>query len=82
MELLLLKVSVYMYIKFSSQESVIIFFTIILAEDPVVEHVAIYQLEVDKNIINNRCSEFETDISKFSPSSEQSGGLWVVCVFI
>ena len=38
---------------------------------------------VDYQLGANRRSEFlEADVSSVSPTSEQSGGLWVVCVFI
>ena len=42
-----------------------------------------YQREIDKGKLTAVASfAGKADVSSVSPLSEQSGGLWVVCVFI
>ena len=47
-----------------------------------MKHLVSYQRKVDKGKLNAVASLKAADVSSVCPSSEQSGGLWVVCVFL
>ena len=47
-----------------------------------VKHYVDYQLGADKGKLTAVAKFLKADVSSVSPSSEQSEGLWVVCVYI
>ena len=55
----------------------------LMSQKRLVTKMLSYQREVDKGKLTTVASfAGKADVSSVSPLSEQSGGLWVVCVFI